>query len=148
MKMHQGGTMLFFKVEFTIPSEPATWQEICEVKGYLSDWKRFLQNETKLYTAFVFYPFYFFVTPFLTEDSFVSFMDFDGDAMPPIPQWYDFVIYQDFLQGYAYASVPFGPKSLKITPLSEQEYDVEYKRFMKRIRELRPLVKTGDLNLN
>jgi hypothetical protein len=140
--------MLFFKVEFSIPSEPATWQEICEVKGYLSDWKRNLQNETKLYTAFMFYPFYFFVTPLLTEESFVSFMDFDGDAMPPLPQWYDFVIYQDFLQGYTYASVPFGPKSLKITPLSEQDYDVEYKRFMKRIRELRPLVKTGDLNLN
>lgn len=140
--------MLFFKVEFTIPSEPATWQEICEVKGYLSDWKRYLQNETKLCTAFEFYPNYFFVTPLLTEESFVAFMDFDGDAMPPIPQWYDFVIYQDFLQGYPYASVPFGPKSLKITRLSEREYDVEYKLFMKRIRGLRPIAKTGDLDLN
>ena len=129
--------MLYFKIKFAVPNQPATWREICEVKGLLSEWSHRLPLETKLFQVFNFYPDYFFVTPYLTEDRFVAFMEFDGPAYPPMPQWYDFVTYQDYLQDYPYCRMPFGPKSLKITPLSESDYDVHYHRFMRKIRSFR-----------
>jgi hypothetical protein len=125
-----------YKIKFTKMSKPASWQDICGVKGPLIDWERNLEFELKRTEAIEFYPNFFYVLTNSRWDRFEAIMDYDGLGQPSIHHWFEFVEYVEGLEERRYLQFPIGETQIEIIEMTDKEIDKEWDKYRKWIEKV------------